>query len=145
MRFGIVTPTAKTIRFVNARSVREAVRMAGVDPDKTDHGVVVRGSDGGGIGVVVFEFGFYVPAERQQYFAMGDRLYAGPAVLYQFNEQGATVDLHGHPPPMWLDTKESVEMAITLGFVPRPEIKVNGEVIWSWPQPAPPDLVEEAR
>jgi hypothetical protein len=107
----------------------EAVQIV-MGLDKVDHGVVAPG-----IGIVVDEFGLYTPTDKQSYFAIFGRLYAGNAVLYGFNRQGESVDLLTLPPVLFMPSAAAVERNIELGIVHRPQITVNGVVTWQWPDP----------
>lgn len=83
------------------------------------------------------EFGLYEPADKQHYFAVEARLYAGNAVMYAFDVKGKTVDLEAYPPPRWFSSTEAIEDAIQHGTVVRPVVSVNGTVLWRWPEPVP--------
>ena len=146
MMFGIIDPERRTYRHqIEAPDVNDALVQAGLTPGKVDHGVLFRLSTRGGIGYVVYEYGMFVPAARQHYFAVGDTLIAGRTVLYEFAENGRTIDLHPDwvIAPRWFSSVEEIEAAIEAGEVRRPQMAVNGEVLWQWPQPAPPDLAEK--
>ena len=146
MNYAILNPKDRTLTYVYEKDPHAAYRLAGLPPGKIDHGVLMPLPHRGGIGYAVYEFGFYVPAAQQSYCSITGtgRLIAGNAVLYEFAEGGATIDLseEWRIEPMWFSCAEAVEEAIVAGLVPRPEVKLNREVIWAWPQPVPPDLAD---
>lgn len=118
-----------------------AVRSAGLDPLKTDHGVIRRYEDCG-LGITVYEFGLFDPAS--ELWTCCGRLWAGPAVIYQFDPAGETIDfdvLRFANPTVDLGiVPVNREIALTLiadGHIARPQHAVNGEVTWQWPQPMP--------
>ena len=114
---------------------------------KVDHGVLKRESDGSGLGYVVDEFGWYKPADDQFYAIVLGRAIAGNAVIYAFDYAGKTIDaepnlldfVRGHM--SWLPTRADLERAIALSAVARPEISINGQVVWRWPGPAPAGIM----
>ena len=132
MRFVTINPSAHLIEFIESVSVDAAVRHAGLSKD-VDHGIIDRS-----IAVVVHEFSMFADPDQQSYFAMGGRLYAGNALLYAYAASGETTDMPDvRLEPTFLHGREEVEAAIQNRIVARPEMKVNGEVIWRWPEPAP--------
>jgi hypothetical protein len=110
-----------------------------------DHGVLTR-RDNYSLSYVVHEFGLFVPVEQQRYAAVGGRVIAGNAVIYAFDQAGETVDVRDEnavrSATTWLPTIFDMQRAIAFGLIQRPVIMVNGEMIWRWPEPAPPDMAE---
>jgi len=133
MRYGIVDPIAHTFELVKVQTFEDAMHRAAL-PERVDHSVLMRG-----IGIVVYKYGLFVPAALQSYFAFGHRLYAGFALLYGYDETGRTCDLELPDTlrPRWFDRPAQVEEAIARGEIGRPRIVAEGEIIWSWPEPAP--------
>ena len=133
MKFGIIDPAAKTLVVRDFETLRDAQRAAGLD--KVDHGTIARG-----LAIVVYEFGFFEPADRTHYFSVTGGLYAGNAVLYGYDEAGETVDVHESmvPPITFFDTVGDIVVAMIRGLVRRPRHSVNNEPpTWQWPQPMP--------
>jgi hypothetical protein len=128
------------VEFVEATSPDDAKKIAGLDPLKTDHGVVWRDYRVGGIAIVVYEFGLFIPRDQQRYFAIRDQLYAGAAILYGFDAAGETVDLRELPAVYFFGSAEEVERAIVGRQINRPILAVNNEVLWRWPEPPPADI-----
>jgi hypothetical protein len=137
MKFVTVEPQFHRVTLGDFADLHSAERAIGLEPLKTDHGVVMR-TEERAIGIVIFEFAFFVPPEQQFYFAIEHRLYAGNCVLYAFNPQGETIDFD---PPLpffrWFDDNIDVEAAILQGSVARPQLKLNDQLIWSWPEEMP--------
>ena len=148
MKFGIADPQAKTFDVDDFANVMEAYARVRLDPMRTDHGTVFIMANDHRAMCIVYEFGFFIPAKDQQYFAVGERLIAGRALIYEADRHGYTVGLSDEAVAtirdglVWFDTAEEVELAILAGAVPRPELAVNGEVLWAWPEPAPPEFAE---
>lgn len=130
IRFLTIQPAKKFSVWVQAPSLTSA--MALIDLDKVDHGVVSPG-----LGIVVYEYGLFVPPAEQHYFSIRAKLYAGNAVLYAFDKMGETVSLARHAVPeiVFMPSAASVERSIQLGLVERPQMAINGEVTWQWPEP----------
>jgi hypothetical protein len=132
MKFAIINPTVQAIIPLDCRNLAMAEIEAGLKHSEVDHGQINRQ-----LGIVVYEYGLFVPHEKQRYFAIGARLYAGNAVVYAFDETGETVDFDGDGlNPAWLSDGAAVERAISAGICNRPQMSVDG-VFWRWPQPAP--------
>jgi hypothetical protein len=140
-RFATIRPAVQHQGIVNARTIRAALRSVELDPLQTDHGIVER-ANGRGIGIIVHEYGLFVPPPQQTYFAINKRLYAGNAILYAFNSAGETINIERPLPLMihWLRNALEVEQAITLGIVLRPQQRINNQVTWSWPQEVPKEF-----
>ena len=128
MQFAVINVDQKIVGVIECDDLLEAQQLAGLG--KVDHGVVAPG-----IGIVVDEFGLFTPPDKQSYFAINGRLYAGNAVLYGFDKKGESVDLSQVPAVLFMPSARAVERNIELGTVLRPEISVNGVVTWRWPDP----------
>ena len=148
MKFGIIDPQAKTFDVIDAANIMEAYARVRLDPMKTDHGTVFLMNNDHRACCIVYEFGFFIPAREQHYFAIGQRLIAGRALIYEADRHGYTVGLSDEAVALireglvWFTSADEVELAIAAGAVPRPELAVNGEVLWAWPDPAPPEFAE---
>lgn len=135
MRFIIIDPRERTVRDVECKELRGAVIQSGLEPDRTDHGSFGRDETGHGYGFVVYEFGLFVPKDRQHYFALNRYLVAGTLVQYGYDQMGDTIDAKPLPtPPRWL-TGDEAEAEMQAGTLDRPQQSVNGEVLWRWPEP----------
>ena len=145
MKFGIIKPATRTFDVVEADTIVAAYALAGLDPGKTDHGVAAALDNKHKVAFVVYEFGFFVPVKEQHYFEMCGRLVAGSALIYECDVYGRTIDLSDEGEaaigtPTWFMSADEVELAIESGALARPQLAVNGDVLWSWPEPAPPDF-----
>jgi hypothetical protein len=131
MKYVLIDAAEAVTRLVKCQGLDEAKILADLDPDHVDHGVILQG-----VGIVVAEFGLFEPKEEQSYFALEGRLYAGNAVLYGYDvSTGVDKDMTHMPPAIFFKDYEAVETAIDAGLVQRPEMAINGEVIWRWPEP----------
>jgi hypothetical protein len=57
------------------------------------------------------------------------------AVPFGHDDKGETIDLIEAkvPPVLWMPNAAAVER-IELGLVERPQARVNGAVVWQWPE-----------
>lgn len=146
MQFCVIDPVKKAATTIDTKTVADALPLAGLVRGKVDYGTVVHRDSEGGLGIVVHEFGLFTPSYQQKYFAIGPRLYAGGALLYAYDAGGVTIEFkvvdwqHVLSAIQWLESAATVELAISCGLVIRPQMAVNGEVLWTWPQPAPPGM-----
>lgn len=145
MKFGIINPETHTFDVVDVDTIVKAYALAGLDPGRTDHGVAADLENKHKVCFVVYEFGFFIAVKEQHYFEICGRLVAGSALIYECDFYGRTVDLSDEAvavivAPTWFDTVDEVELAIAAGAVLRPRLAINGEVVWEWPNPAPPDI-----
>jgi hypothetical protein len=139
----IIKPGERLYQRVNVKRLEEAYAMVGLKAGEVDHGALMPLVDGGNVGVVVYEFAFMVPASEQSYFSLNGQLFAGPAVLYQVDGFGLTVDMGGSTiVTKFYDDAAHVEYLIGQSVLERPAIRVNGEVLWQWPEAPPPDMAE---
>jgi hypothetical protein len=141
MKYVTIETKSKHCALGDFENLHAAERAIGLDPFKTDHGVIRRAGAVTGIGFVVFEFAFYVPASEQHYCGIGSRLIAGDAVLYGFRKDGKSVDLTDDDlqavAVRWFNDVDEIETEIAAGTLVRPEITINKELIWRWPQATP--------
>lgn len=92
MRYAKIDAKARRLEVfdVEGGSYDAAMARAGLQRGAVDHGQVMAG-----IGIVVHEHGLMADADKQFYFRIGSRLYAGNALLYAFDEAGKTRDFPG--------------------------------------------------
>lgn len=135
MQFAIVYAHTQKVSIEDCPTIEAAMARAGLV--NVDHGVVapVTPYRSVGMGIIVYEYGLFEPIEKQAYFAIGGRLYAGNAVIYAFDQRGETVNLPGTPVVQFMPSARAVERNIALGLVERPIMSINDEVIWRWPEP----------
>lgn len=143
-RFAIVTPRSRHVHLTKQYDIRFALRFAGL-LGSTNHAIVGRRLTGGGVGIVLAGSSLFAPTHEQNYFAMSGRLYAGDAVLYGFDHNGATIDIGSLPTPMWFQSAAEADAAIKAGDVRRPRLCVRGRPIWEWPGPRPQFVPFRAR
>jgi hypothetical protein len=134
MKFGIIDPRACTFTVRDFADVDAAELAAGLTPGAVDHGTVARR-----VGIIVSEYGLYEHPAAQHYFSIDRRLYAGPAVLYQTDSRGVTIDLEfgGRWFGTWYANADAIEEAIAAGKIDRPQVGIGDAVVWRWPAPKP--------
>lgn len=121
IKFGIVDAEAREVRREEHKDLVAAMASVGLERGKIDHGAL-----GGGVSIVVYEFGLKEPTEH--HFSLGRQLFAGSAVVYQCDEMGDTVDFVRHLPAVFYLDRDKVERCIDLGLLDRPQMSINGEV-----------------
>lgn len=132
MKYGVIRPAAKQAEIVELKDMKAAQIAAGLIPLEVDHGSIGRH-----LGIVVFEYGLFTPPDKQHYFNLAGKLYAGPAVLYAVDGAGETIDLEKIPPIEFYADWQEVESAIRVGKIERPIMAIDDRIIWQWPDPAP--------
>lgn len=130
VRYVLVRPAERRAVLVEFKSLQEAQTAAGLDPNEVDHG-----SLGEGHGITVYEYGLMQPVAEQHLFSIGNRLYAGNAVIYA-EADGKAVDARV-PRITWYKDVDAVWEAIQQGDVIQPAVKVGDDVLWLWPDPKP--------
>lgn len=131
-RFIGIRADRREIQILERPHLRAALREVGLSSGDVDHGVLQPN-----LAYVVAQYGLYAPPDAQHYWSFGQRLVAGNAVLHGFNDQGDTIDTPPAIPQIaWLTGAEAIE-ACAAGKLMRPEVRVNGVPVWSWPQPTP--------
>lgn len=139
-RYIVIDAARRQVREEEHRNLVMAELSVGLDPKAVDHGTFQPS-----FGYVVYEFGLFVPAERQHYWSVGQQLIGGNSVIYAYDRSGETVDIEGFDVVVeFFDSVAAVERAIDNRRILRPQITVNSNVIWSWPQPAPPEFARPA-
>ena len=137
MKFFAIKPAQCAVETIEASEPYEAYKTLGLDQLRVDHGVVARFDDGGGVGIVVYEFSLFEPINEQRWFSILGQLFGGNALLYGFDASGETCGFDLPPPVVFYRDAHEVETAIASGQIKRPQIKVNENVIWQWPDEAP--------
>ena len=127
MRYATIDPEKQRVRVIEAETLDAAMVSAGLGDVGHDHGLV-----GNHIGIFVYEYGLYEPPERQHYFAIGRKLFAGKALLYRYGIRGETINLTECPEPQFFASVAAIEAAIAAGKIDRPETSINGKVTWQW-------------
>lgn len=135
MKFILIDANKQMVSLIEADELNAALEQAGLSKGEVDFGTVSTD-----LGIVVHEFGMREPVDKRRYFTIQRYMYAGNAVLFAFDQIGDTItanekQLHyilSHI--KFLGGHENAERAIAAGVVDRPQIAVNGEVMWQWPQ-----------
>ena len=129
--FGIIDPLQKNVTYADFPDIRDAYAHVGLDAIRTEHGIPLHG-----LCIVVDAFSLFVAPQRQHYFAIGNKLFAGRAVLYKYDpETGEPRDLLVPPKVCFLPDRKEIERMIELGLIDRPQIAAGGAVKWEWPDP----------
>jgi hypothetical protein len=128
MKFVIVDPFAVKAELHDEPSFTAALAAAQLKSGEIDFGALSPS-----IHIVVWEYSFYAPIEKQRYFAINKSLFAGHALLFQVDDKRDTVDFDQPIPPVrFFRDAAAVEMAIANNEVMRPEVAINDEVFWQW-------------
>lgn len=130
MKFGIIDAKRRTAAIGDYRDMEDAQRAAGLDPGAVDFGALSKH-----VHIVVWEYGLFAPTNAIHYFSVVGKLYAGNAVIFAADDSGRTIDLPMLPPVVFFQNADAVEKAIERGELQRPQMAVNGAVLWQWPDP----------
>jgi hypothetical protein len=133
LSFIAIDPTKATVEVVQAEELREVYPTVGLEPTQVDHGMIARLPNDEKIAIVVGEYGMFKDPAEGHYFSIGSMLYEGGAVIYAADAIGDTVSIRVKPPVCFYRDAAEVERAISRGEVLRPQMAVNGQVTWSWP------------
>jgi hypothetical protein len=137
IRYLIIDPTARTVRKFETKdtTAKDAMATAGLKPGAVDFGMV-----GPAVSIIVGETGLFSDPDKGGYFSLGLSLFHGPAVLFGVGDSGETISLavaadHNVLSGIrFYDSLSQIEKAIQDGVVDRPQMSVNGEVVWRWPE-----------
>jgi len=135
MKFYAIKPADCAVETIEAKEPYEAYKALGLDRMGVDHGTVARFDDGGGVAIVVYEFSLFVPVDDQRWYSILGQLFGGNALLYGYDAHGETCEFDTPPPIVFYPNAQEVEKAIERGEVKRPQIAVNQNVLWRWPEP----------
>lgn len=141
-KFIVIEPQAERLQQIECNEFEDAIRAAGLCRGKVDHGVVAPH-----LGIVVFEFGLFMHPDQMHFAVINGALHAGNVVIYGFDEEGRTCDVDAFGEPelkyTFLHGRYDVEAAILAGMCARPQIAVDQQVIWRWPDPVPFDFPKQ--
>lgn len=139
MKFAVVNPFTRTIEEIEADQLRDVEERIAIG--RVDHGSLSRPRENPptpGLGYCVYEYALFADPAEQRYFAIRGRLMAGKAIFYGYDFEGETVDC----PASRIDGQvtffqsiDEIEAQIMFGTLVRPEMRVNGQCLWSWPRP----------
>jgi hypothetical protein len=138
LSFIAIDPRNATVEVVEAEDLREVYERVGLESTKVDHSTIARLPNDELICLVVDDLGMHKPVSEAKYWSIGAQLLEGGAVLYAADAMGETVSIRAKPPVMFYRDAAEVEKAIAAGEVMRPEMSLNGEVVWRWPSPRRP-------
>lgn len=136
MIFGIIDPKREVFELKDFDHIKQAELYAGLTLHHTDHGTMSPR-----IGTITYEFALF--EEKNFFFSVGRRLYAGAMVLYEIEERGGTCDFGDDLEELvrkhliFYPSLRAAEVATIQNEVLRPELAVNGSVYWQWPGPKP--------
>jgi hypothetical protein len=133
LSFIAIDPRNATVEVVEAEELTQVYERVGLERAKVDHSSIARLPNDELICIVVDDLGMYKPASEAKYWSIGAQLLEGGAVIYAADALGETVSIKHKPPVTFYRDAGEVERAIASGEVMRPQMLVNGEVVWSWP------------
>lgn len=136
-QFVLIEPAERRLSLKPFADLSAALAAVGLHIGEVDFGSLMPDHS-----IVVYEFGLFEPPAQQHYFALGKNLYAGNAVVFA-EVEGESGDVSKECWNLlrsnlhWFGGMQEVEKAIDQEQIIQPSIKVNGEVVWVWPQPRP--------
>lgn len=141
MKFAIIKSAAKQIELVDEPDVWAAMEA------HTDlkRGEIDFGSLSREVKIIVYEFGMFLEPDdpRDHHFSLGRQLFVGDAVIFASDDEGETIDFTDKNLVLlkavthFYQSRATVEYAIRNGRIDRPQMSLNGEIIWQWPQRNP--------
>jgi hypothetical protein len=137
MKFLVIEPQSSIVRTIAAADFQEALLSAGLEAGEIDFGQLSPH-----LHMAVYQYGLFEPPAGRHYFTIASHLYAGNAVVYGVDGKGVTVDVAISAAAFgtachFMHSERDVERAFREYGILRPQIRVNGELIWQWPQAAP--------
>jgi hypothetical protein len=136
MKFVAIDPRDCTVKMMAAKDLNDLYNIVGLVKNQVDFACIHHSGEWS-LNIIVAEFGLFKPVEQGKYFSLGGQLLEGGAIIFRADEAGETVDMVAIPPVMFYRSHVEVEQAIARGEVARPQMSVNGEVIWTWPEERP--------
>lgn len=141
MKFIMIDAKNQSIEQIEAEDFDAAKKHAGLDG-------IDFGHLGNGMHIIVYEYGLCEDPNTQKFFSLGRALYAGNAVIFRVQndgteDSGKTIDVTDSDlhtiiaNARFYDRVSEVLFCIKHGALDRPEMAINGEVIWRWPDPHP--------
>jgi hypothetical protein len=132
MRYLAIYAAEREVRLIEAADVFDAKRQLGLND--VDFGAIDKHHS-----IVVYEYCLYEDPAKAPYWRLGSKLYAGNAFIFAHGGP-ETVDMDWMPDlvrkqlEFFEGGREEIEAAIAAGRVERPEARINGELVWEWPQ-----------
>ena len=134
MRYLAIYAAEREVRLIEAADFQKAKQLAGLGDVDVDFGTIDKHHS-----IVVYEYCLYEDPAKAPYWRLGSKLYSGNAVLFA-NDGPDTVEMDWMPAlvskqiEFFEGGREEIEAAIAAGRVERPEARINGELVWEWPQ-----------
>jgi hypothetical protein len=136
MRFFIIDPADFSIREVHCEKLEEVLKQAGLEIMRTEFQTVYT-EERWGLQIAYYETGLLEPPNGQhRFFSIGPQLFAGSVVAFAFSRpEGDTMSIPKEidlPAVMFYRSHLEVEAAIQRDEIERPQILINGSVVWEW-------------
>lgn len=142
-QYAVINPSKKTVELVQAEGMDAALMQAGLKSGEVDWGSIGRTTDKRTITIVAYEFGLRDDMAgdgwvEPNYTRIGRQMYAGNLLVMAADNMGEDADvtakdvmtLKNHLE--WLPTRQDCEDAMSRGAMDRPQMSVNGQVLWQW-------------
>jgi hypothetical protein len=129
-KYLFIFPSHQQIEIETFPSIQEAKQHANLD--QVDFGTLSQN-----LSIVVYEYGL-MRGKPNEYFALGQSLFNGNAIIFQTDEEGENADINQNSIDIiqrnlkFYCDPQSAEIDILLGNIIRPESSINGQVFWSW-------------
>lgn len=136
----LIEPDKRQVTTERFGSLLDACRIAQLPPGGVDHGSLPFEHHS----IVVYEYGLLKPIIEQRLFAIGNCLYEGNAVVYaEIDGDRVDADVSINGSVKWFNDVSDAWHAIEQGEVIQPSVSVDGECVWTWPDPMKPSQVEQ--
>ena len=135
-RIIVIDPRDRTITTLEVDAKAGPLHASIITPGKggVDHGQLMPGFH-----IIVNGFGLVGDGEDTGYFSLGRQLFNGAAVVYATDEAGETIDTDQEQLDLikavahFYGSTGEVEAAIASYRLQRPQMSINGKVVWRWP------------
>jgi hypothetical protein len=141
-KYIVIDVTKQVITLQQFKELSDALKYAGLAQGEVDWSGMGHTADGRHVTLMAYEFGLRpdMAGDRlpSKYCRIGNQMYAGNLVLFAADKEGDNADMTDVDLAFlkrqieWLPDAAACEMAIEDGRVQRPQMSVNGEVMWEW-------------
>jgi hypothetical protein len=137
-KFVLIDPRDCTVKLVALEDLSAGYDAVGLDRTNLDFTCIYKAPmERWSLNIIVDDLGMYRPIEQAKYWSLGGQLLEGGAIIFKAEEGGETSSMEMVPPVMFYRSHLEVEQAIARGEIARPQMSVNGEVVWRWPEARP--------
>lgn len=133
--------TEKSVKLGEFKTLQMALESVGLTTGEVDWSGMGHTADKRHITLMAYEFGLrpdWNGGRQFKYCRIGRQMYAGNLVIFAADEMGENADMREGERVLlekhieWLDDEDDCEVAIAEDRMDRPQMSVNGEIMWEW-------------